>query len=119
MPKRPPRVIQETPLPSDLRGEISPMRTAISTKFGTLWLADAIELLTSIESQSADLVIADPPYAIGKDQWDRFASMEHYLNWCTEWLTEVVSRAETHWVGLCVRLFRDSCRYQGARSPAV
>ena len=89
MPKRAPRVVEELPIPKDLEGSVSPMRSAFTTDLGTLWRADAEELLGSLETGSVDLIVADPPYAIGKDQWDRFASMESYLAWCDRWLVEV------------------------------
>lgn len=56
---------------------------------GTLWRADAVELLRSLADESVDLVVADPPYAIAKAKWDEFASMEAYLQWCELWIAEV------------------------------
>ncbi len=89
MPKRAPRVAAELPVPQDLDGAASPMRKALETNLGVLWRADAQELLSSLASESVDLVVADPPYAIGKDDWDRFGSMEAYIDWCDRWLAEV------------------------------
>ncbi len=89
MPKRPPRVVQELPIPADLRGPLSPMRQAWNSALGTLWRADAMELLSSLESESVDLVVTDPPYAIAKEAWDEFDSLEEYVAWCDTWLTEV------------------------------
>lgn len=65
------------------------MRVAAQTAHGTLYLADALELLGSLEGASVDLVVTDPPYAIGKDSWDEFASLESYVSWCDQWLAEV------------------------------
>ncbi|HEX8114642.1 MAG TPA: hypothetical protein VF516_43225, partial [Kofleriaceae bacterium] len=90
MPKRPPRVARELPVPDDLsapgptcaldlaaggapdaaeRDERGPGR-------GELWHADVLELLGKLADGSVDLVIADPPYAIAKAAWDEFESLE-------------------------------------------
>jgi len=89
MPKRPPRVAQELPVPTDLRGPLSPMQPAWESALGTLWRADAMELLGSLDSESVDLVVTDPPYAIAKEAWDEFDSIDEYVSWCDEWLAEV------------------------------
>ena len=87
MPKRPPRVVKELPIPRDLRG--SEPRIAIETTLGTLWRSDAVELLQTVKDRSVDLVVADPPYAISKDSWDEFESRDAYLDWTAVWLGEV------------------------------
>jgi hypothetical protein len=76
MPKRPPRVAADLPLPADLRGATSPPRAACETSLGTLWLADALELLGSLADASVDLVVTDPPYAVAKAAWDEFESLD-------------------------------------------
>jgi site-specific DNA-methyltransferase (adenine-specific) len=48
---------------------------------GNLWLGDAIKWLRTIESESVDLVFADPPYNIKKAEWDTFESQQHYIDW--------------------------------------
>ena len=53
---------------------------------GTLWRSDALELLAGIPSHSVELVVTDPPYAIDKEHWDEFESLEAYVEWCDGWL---------------------------------
>jgi len=65
------------------------MRVAAATQRGTLYLADALELLGSLDDGCAALVVADPPYAVGKARWDEFASIAAYVDWCDRWLAEV------------------------------
>jgi len=89
MPKRPPRVAGELPVPADLRGPLSPPTTAHTTDLGTLLRADVFELLGALDDASVDLVVTDPPYAIAKDSWDQFASVDAYLDWCDAWLAEI------------------------------
>jgi len=51
---------------------------------------DALELLPTLADNSAQIVLADPPYNIGKDfgnDSDR-QSMEQYLSWCEKWIQE-------------------------------
>lgn len=60
-----------------------------------IYLADALEMLSSLDDESVDLVFADPPYNIGKkfgrckDKWD---SDEEYLRWCYSWMDLCVKK---------------------------
>jgi len=55
---------------------------------------DALVYLASLDGESVDLVIADPPYAIGFDGgkgWDRQWKTEaDYLSWCRAWTEQCV-----------------------------
>lgn len=57
-----------------------------------LWNADCFELLKTIDDESVDFVILDPPYFIGYDGgkgWDSsWGSEEEYLSWCRRWTDE-------------------------------
>ncbi|MBE9124579.1 MULTISPECIES: DNA-methyltransferase [unclassified Coleofasciculus] len=55
---------------------------------GILWIGDAITWLTSLESESVDLVFADPPYNIKKAEWDTFDSQQHYVEWSLQWIEQ-------------------------------
>ena len=55
---------------------------------GELWLGDSIEWLKSLESNSVDLVFADPPYNIKKADWDKFETHEKYLEWSMVWIEQ-------------------------------
>jgi site-specific DNA-methyltransferase (adenine-specific) len=48
-----------------------------------------LELLRRLDDRSVDLVVTDPPYAIAKEAWDEFESLDAYVQWCDAWLTEV------------------------------
>jgi site-specific DNA-methyltransferase (adenine-specific) len=95
MPKRPPRLDRDLAVPADLARAAAPYR-AHQGGGGTLWLADVLTLLGAIPSGSVDLVFADPPYAIGKADWDEFTSMDAYLDWCDAWLAEVLRVLAPH-----------------------
>lgn len=94
MPKRPPRIRQELPLPRDLRGS-GPTR-ALASQGGELWRADVLELLGRLPDGSVDLVVTDPPYAIAKAEWDEFESLDEYVAWCDAWLAEVARVLAPH-----------------------
>jgi site-specific DNA-methyltransferase (adenine-specific) len=56
---------------------------------GKLWQGDAIEWLGTLDTESVDLVIADPPYNIKKAEWDTFESQEAYVQWSVSWIEQV------------------------------
>ncbi len=53
--------------------------------------ADCLEVLPTLEEESVDLAIADPPYwkVVGQ-KWDyKWRTVEDYLAWCERWCVEV------------------------------
>jgi site-specific DNA-methyltransferase (adenine-specific) len=51
---------------------------------------DALQVLPTLASESAQIILADPPYNIGKDfgnDSDK-QTMEEYLTWCERWIQE-------------------------------
>ncbi|RLC76678.1 MAG: site-specific DNA-methyltransferase [Chloroflexi bacterium] len=55
---------------------------------GKIWVGDAIVWLRSLESESVDLVFADPPYNIKKAKWDTFESQRVYVEWSLQWIEQ-------------------------------
>lgn len=49
---------------------------------------DVIEGLRTIGSESIDLIATDPPYNIGKAEWDELGDGNAYAVWARPWLTE-------------------------------
>ncbi len=94
MPKRPPRLARELPLPRDLAGPKA--KRAHTTELGELWRCDVLELLGKLADRSVDLVVTDPPYAIAKAEWDEFESLEAYVDWCDVWLAEIARVLAPH-----------------------
>lgn len=64
------------------------VQSYFETSFGKLYQIDAIDFLKSLESESVDLIFADPPYNIGKADWDTFKSQKEYLDWSVLWIKE-------------------------------
>lgn len=57
---------------------------------GRIIHGDAMEVLPTLEDGTAQIVLADPPYNIGKDfgnDSDR-QPMNEYLSWCERWINE-------------------------------
>tara|TARA_R100001082_G_scaffold36739_1_gene19345 strand:+ start:56 stop:829 length:774 start_codon:yes stop_codon:yes gene_type:complete len=56
-----------------------------------IYKGDCIEIIRSIEEESVDLIICDPPYNLGKDfgnESDKWDSIDEWLDWCKLWLDE-------------------------------
>src|SRR5690349_15385251 len=94
VPKRPPRIDGELPVPRDLRG--TRPRRAHEGGGGELWHADVLDLLGRLADGSVDLVVTDPPYAIAKQDWDEFESIDAYVAWCDRWLAEIARVLAPH-----------------------
>jgi len=56
----------------------------------TIHVGDCIEGMKAIQDESADIIICDPPYNIGKDFGNNSdkQSMDDYLVWCDQWIAE-------------------------------
>lgn len=59
---------------------------------GNLWIGDSLKWLASLEPESIDLIFADPPYNLGKADWDKFDSHDDYIAWSLKWI-ELAARA--------------------------
>ena len=63
---------------------------------GTLWVGDCVRWLESLEPASVDMVFADPPYNIGKADWDEFALHDEYLQWSLRWIEQAARVLKPH-----------------------
>jgi site-specific DNA-methyltransferase (adenine-specific) len=75
-------------LPVDSSVENNSPRLFYSHQHGEIWLGDSIEWMRGLESGSADLVFADPPYNIKKAEWDTFESQQEYVAWSVRWIEQ-------------------------------
>ncbi len=55
---------------------------------GTLSQGDSLVWLSEMETGTADLIFADPPYNLNKAEWDNFESQEHYIAWSVRWIEQ-------------------------------
>ena len=68
-----------------------PNVTKVPTEhLGQIIHGDSIQILPTLASESAQMILADPPYNIGKDFGNDSDKqpMEKYLAWCEEWIKE-------------------------------
>ncbi len=70
-------------------GVTAPAREIVATDLGRLVQGDSIAWLASLPAVSARLVVADPPYGIGKAEWDTFESRKSYVAWASEWMEQI------------------------------
>ncbi|MCB9419587.1 MAG: site-specific DNA-methyltransferase [Ardenticatenaceae bacterium] len=55
---------------------------------GKIYVGDSIKWMSSIESETVNLIIADPPYNIKKAEWDTFESQQAYVQWSLSWIEQ-------------------------------
>ena len=56
-----------------------------------IYLGNCIELMKKLDTDSVDLIIADPPYNLRKDfgnESDKWEKVEDWINWSKEWIKE-------------------------------
>ena len=46
---------------------------------------DSLEVMKALPDNSVDAVVTDPPYNIGKAEWDKIPD---YIEWCGKWILE-------------------------------
>lgn len=69
------------------------MSPILKTNLGALYETDCLSFLAEIESNTVDLVFADPPFNLGKTYSSGIDDAKddgHYLKWCEDWLTHCV-----------------------------
>lgn len=79
--------------PSSKQGQsnhsINPNKVAVGN--GIIYCGDALQILPTIDSGVAQMIVADPPYfqVLQKEKWDNaWRSAEDYLDWTMWWAKE-------------------------------
>ncbi len=94
MPKKQSTALrQEDLFDTQTKGRLLPMQEGrffpvYQYEENTLFEGDSIAFLKSTETESIDLVFADPPYNIKKADWDKFETQEEYIRWSMLWIKE-------------------------------
>lgn len=57
-----------------------------------IYHADVFQFLKNLDDNSIDLAIIDPPYNLGKGQWDSFENEDEYLDFTFKWLDAVLPK---------------------------
>ena len=74
--------------------DVSPMPPLVyETKLGRLYQGDCFDLMQNLDSDSVDLIFADPPFNLNKlypSKIDDNLKSDQYLKWCEKWAGECV-----------------------------
>lgn len=65
-------------------------------KLNMIYNMDCLEGMKQLEDGSVDLIIADPPYNIGKAAWDK---IDEYVGWCRAWILECQRKTMEYFTG--------------------
>ena len=90
------KVILELPELKDQEEELSAEELAKFQK--QVIHGDCLIELKKIKDKSVDMIYVDPPYNVGKDEWDKF-ELEEFLNFTTKWIKE------------CCRILKDRSHF--------
>lgn len=83
--------VLSNPKADSKRNSESEMKPVFTTEFGRLYRSDCIAFMKRMESDSIDMVFADPPFNLNKLYPSRIndnLKTEHYLDWCEEWIDQ-------------------------------
>jgi site-specific DNA-methyltransferase (adenine-specific) len=75
------------------KDDITILEPAFKTELGALYNSDCIQLAKQLESNSVDMVFADPPFNLNKfyrSNIDDSLHVKEYIDWCLEWLDECI-----------------------------
>lgn len=68
------------------------MKPIPSSLIDRIHLGDCVEMMRQLPDGCASLVIADPPYNLGKTfgDWREWRDVDQWLPWCRQWMAESV-----------------------------
>lgn len=88
------KIIDLTKQPAVERESLADHPTlALETALGRLYRGDCVELMRGLDSDSVDMIFADPPFNLNKlypSNINDNLKTERYLEWCETWLSECV-----------------------------
>ncbi len=63
-----------------------------------IFLEDALKGMAKLPDESCDIIIADPPYNIGKDFGNNTdkRTTDEYIKWCKDWINECIRVLKPH-----------------------
>lgn len=59
-------------------------------KMNTIYEKDVFDFLKSVDRDSVDLAVIDPPYNMSKAKWDTFKSQKAFLDFTFKWIDELL-----------------------------
>ena len=58
--------------------------------------ADVFEFLSALENNSVELAIVDPPYNMGKGEWDTFKTEKEYFDFTFKWIDALLPKLKSN-----------------------
>ena len=53
---------------------------------------DCMNFLKQVKNSSVDLAVIDPPYNMGKADWDTFASHDDFMKFTKKWIDALIPK---------------------------
>lgn len=72
------------------RGRTGQKDDWLARNLDSIVVADCIEFLERIPPRSVDLACVDPPYNLGKGTWDKWSSLEEFMQFTRSWLSPLL-----------------------------
>lgn len=64
-------------------------------KINKVYFADVMEFIPMLDDESIDLAIVDPPYNMGKGDWDIFKNDEKYFEFMFKWIELLIPKLKS------------------------
>ncbi len=61
-------------------------------KENNIYTMDCFEFIEKLENNSIDLVVVDPPYNMGKDDWDSFKNEDDFFYFTFSWIEKIIPK---------------------------
>ena len=61
-------------------------------KLNSIYQADVFDFLKIVDDNSVDLAVIDPPYNMGKADWDSFSSEKAFLDFTFKWVDALIPK---------------------------
>lgn len=88
------KILQVIEQPAEENKEMAPIPPIVlETERGRLYQGDCLDLMQHMDSDSMDLIFADPPFNLNKmypSNIDDNLKSEQYLRWCEKWIDECI-----------------------------
>ncbi len=57
-----------------------------------IYMMDCFDFLSRVDNNSVDLAVIDPPYNMGKAEWDTFKSKREFFDFTFRWIDELIPK---------------------------
>ena len=61
-------------------------------RIDSLYTLDCMEFLDSLDDKSVELAVIDPPYNLNVDSWDKFPTLQSFLQFTYKWIDKLIPK---------------------------